>query len=215
MRRFEDWFGPGDICYVTRTFRSPQSLCDIASAFIRKNPDQMRKTVVSDRPGLETPVAAVAVKTNGEARAVAEHLQTLDEAGDGPTSVLLLGRKNSSLAPLKYLENRRWAHLTVDCSTVHRAKGAEADHVVVVDVCQGAFPSTIRDETPLQLAMPSSEDFPMSPDETPILDFAWKIRWVVFTAAAVDAYHNQRWAALIDVITIAVLSWSTSHFKSR
>jgi len=49
----------------------------------------------------------------------------------------------------------------------------------------------------------------------PILGFAWKIRWIVFAAAAVDAYRNERWAALIGVTTIALLSWSTGYFQNR
>lgn len=47
------------------------------------------------------------------------------------------------------------------------------------------------------------------------LGISWKIRWIVFGLAAVDAYRNSRWAALVGVILIAVLSWSTSHFEDR
>ena len=49
----------------------------------------------------------------------------------------------------------------------------------------------------------------------PVLGFSWKIRWIVFGLAAVDAYRNARWAALVGVVLIAILSWSTSHFDER
>ena len=160
MRRFEDWFGPADTCYLTRTFRSPQSLCDITSAFISKNPSQIQKRVVSNCFGPRSPVTAVVVKKAGISRAVAEHLQTIDQAAVGPTKVLILSRYNDDLDPVRYLKGRRWVHLSLDLSTVHSAKGAEADHVVVVNVCKGAFPSTILDDPLLELAMPSSETFP-------------------------------------------------------
>lgn len=160
MSHFEDWFGPADICYLTRTFRSPQSLCDLASAFISKNPHQIKKRVVSDRPGPLAPVTAVAVQKAGINQAMAEHLQALDEAADGPTSVLLLARYNDDLGQVRYLRDRRWTHLSVTLNTVHSAKGAEADHVVVLNVCKGAFPSTIQDDPLLELAMPTSDDFP-------------------------------------------------------
>jgi len=52
-------------------------------------------------------------------------------------------------------------------------------------------------------------------DHKPILKVSWEIRWVVFGAAAVDSYRNGRWAALIGVILIAVLSWSTGYFQNR
>ena len=160
MSRFEDWFGPADTCYLTRTFRSPQALCDVASAFITKNPHQLAKCVVSDRPGPQSPVGAVVVRDAGYSQAVDTHLQALDEAADNPTSVLLLGRYNDDQAPVGWLTKRRWAHLDVKFSTVHSAKGAEADHVVVLNVCQGAFPSTIPDDPLLALAMPTLEGFP-------------------------------------------------------
>lgn len=50
---------------------------------------------------------------------------------------------------------------------------------------------------------------------SPALGFAWEIRWIVFGAAAFDAYRNARWAALVGVVLIAVISWSTSHFQKR
>ncbi len=50
---------------------------------------------------------------------------------------------------------------------------------------------------------------------SPMLGFSWKIRWIVFGVAIVDNYLNARWAALIGVIVIATLSWSTGHFQKR
>lgn len=49
----------------------------------------------------------------------------------------------------------------------------------------------------------------------PVFGFSWRIRWIVFGLAAVDAYRNARWAALIGVFLIAILSWSTGHFDKR
>lgn len=49
----------------------------------------------------------------------------------------------------------------------------------------------------------------------PMLGFSWKIRWIVFGVAMVDNYLNARWAALIGVGVIAVLSWSTGYFQKR
>lgn len=49
----------------------------------------------------------------------------------------------------------------------------------------------------------------------PLIRFSWKIRWIVFGLAAVDAYGNARWAALVGVILIATLSWTTDHFEQQ
>jgi DNA helicase-4 len=160
MSHFTDWFGPADTCYLTRTFRSPQSLCDATSAFVIKNPAQIRKRVISDRPGPQPPVAVATVPGPRYGRLVAEHLEGLDAAANAPKSVLLLGRYNADEAEVAGLDRRPWAHLSVRFRTVHKAKGAEADHVVVVNVCHGAFPSTVRDDPLLSFAMPSAESFP-------------------------------------------------------
>lgn len=49
----------------------------------------------------------------------------------------------------------------------------------------------------------------------PVFGFSWKIRWIVFGLAAVDAYRNARWAAFVGVVLIAILSWSTGPFDKR
>lgn len=49
----------------------------------------------------------------------------------------------------------------------------------------------------------------------PLAPLAWKVRWVVFGVAVVDSYLNQRWAAMVLVAIIAVLSWSTGFFAAR
>lgn len=48
----------------------------------------------------------------------------------------------------------------------------------------------------------------------PILRLSWKVRWIVFGLAMVDAYRGARWAALVGVTMIAILSWTTGHFES-
>jgi hypothetical protein len=48
-----------------------------------------------------------------------------------------------------------------------------------------------------------------------IIRVSWKSRWIVLALAAIDAYCNARWAALIGVVLIAVLSWSTGHLEKR
>lgn len=49
----------------------------------------------------------------------------------------------------------------------------------------------------------------------PLIGFSWKIRWIVFGLAAFDAYRNARWAALIAVILIAILSGATGHLETK
>lgn len=50
---------------------------------------------------------------------------------------------------------------------------------------------------------------------TPLLRFSWKIRWIVFAVAIIDSYLNSRWAALIGVTAIAMLSWTTGYLRAK
>lgn len=50
---------------------------------------------------------------------------------------------------------------------------------------------------------------------TPLMGFSWRIHWIVFGLAAIDAYRNARWAALVGLSLIAILSWTTGHFERQ
>ena len=68
---------------------------------------------------------------------IAEH------AGDSESTVLVLGRFNKSQAVVPAGSGTE--SLKLEFSTVHRAKGREADYVVVLDLKDGydGFPSKI------------------------------------------------------------------------
>jgi DNA helicase IV len=160
MAGFEDWFGPADTCLLGRTFRSNQTISDVATQFVTANPAQLRKHVTSYRLGEPGAVRALTVPWGRTGAAVTEHLKRLDEGADSPVSVLLLGRYNHDADQLSASLQRRWRHLQVRYQTVHASKGAEADHVVVVaNASKFGFPSRQQDDPILRLAMPAPEDF--------------------------------------------------------
>ena len=55
-----------------------------------------------------------------------------------------------------------WPHLDVSHSTVHAAKGQEADHVILPGLITGQFPNTRQDDPILTLAMPTTDPFPFA-----------------------------------------------------
>lgn len=169
MTRFDDWFGTATTLRLQRTFRSPQSICDVSSAFIGKNPGQLSKLVVSDQPEYPPAVTAVAVRSNTEYAAVINrYLTALDRAlgagtiatgRDGRTSVYLLGRYRKVREAVQPVLDREWVNLDVRFNTMHGAKGKEADFVVLVGMVRRGMPSTIEDDPLLQLAMPAGDSF--------------------------------------------------------
>jgi DNA helicase-4 len=78
MTGFESRFGKAVTLKLETTFRCPQSLCDISSRFVQKNPKQIRKRVRSAKPNAENPIRIVSVKDERQVRAaVAARVQEL------------------------------------------------------------------------------------------------------------------------------------------
>lgn len=77
-------------------------------------------------------------------------------------SVLVLGRYNHTLRVLDELPRPVPESVALQPLTVHRAKGLEADHVIVLGLENGryGFPSEIEDDAVLRLLIANQETFP-------------------------------------------------------
>lgn len=162
MTDFEGKFGRAVTLKLETTFRCPQALCDISSAFIQKNPAQLRKVVRSSQPEVEDPVSIVRVEDEAQIRAavVKRVAQIAEAVSPGrKQKVLLLGRyqKDRSYLPMDYDQTR----LEVEFITVHSSKGLEGDHVILPRVTSETlgFPSGVADDPVLQLAMPGGDAY--------------------------------------------------------
>ena len=180
MTDFDRWFGDGQTLRLERTFRSPQSLCNISSSFIQKNPAQLAKQVTSSAPEFRPTMRAVAVGHADQFASVLQnHLAQLNlevergavSAGKGgKVHVLILGRYRHLLDGVSNEWDHRkkntgqWQHLNIGFRTIHGSKGLEADFVVILGMNTGAygFPSTISDDPVLRLAMPEGDTFPLA-----------------------------------------------------
>lgn len=163
MTNFEARFGYGTTLKLEKTFRCPQSLCNISSAFVAKNPMQLRKRVVSEQAQVAAPVLVVrSLDEKGIHSAVAKRVGEI-AASHGGTGrkprVFVLGRygKDVQYMPQTYDARR----VDVAFITVHSSKGLEADHVIVPRMTSETlgFPSGMADDPVLQLAMPDAEPY--------------------------------------------------------
>lgn len=178
MTDFKSWLGPSEVLRLETTFRSPQSLCDMAGSFVQKNPAQLRKNVRSTAQSVPKPVTAIAVNHAGQyATVLMRYLGHLDKEM-GSQSVLhgharklhvrILGRYRKLLGQVRDEclalngPTNKWKHLRVEFQTVHGSKGLEADYVVVLGMTAGlyGFPGTMSDDPVLSLAMPDEDVYP-------------------------------------------------------
>lgn len=175
MTGFQKWFGHGQVLKLEQTFRCPQALCDVSSAFVSKNPAQITKRVHSVTPASGPVLQAFQVASKDKlASAIDSFVMNLAEGvregtitpgRNGKVSVYVLGRYNADRQYVPTIPSlfNRW--VDVSFLTIHRSKGSEADYVILPEMITAlrgrSFPSTRTDDPVLALAMPDGDDFPL------------------------------------------------------
>jgi DNA helicase-4 len=145
---------------LTNTYRLPQVIADVSREFILQNPLQLTKEVHS-QSDLGVP-GEVVLHWDTEQK---EHLQNVTKVierigkdSENPEmSLKILSRYSNNLPDKKKVE-QLWEGL-VETSTIHAAKGLEADYVIITDLIQDfrGFPSTIEDDPVMRLVMPEKD----------------------------------------------------------
>lgn len=175
MTSFRQWFGHGQVLKLEQTFRCPQALCDVSSAFVSKNPVQIAKRVHSTTTAQGPVLQAFQVDSKEQlADAINRFVMNLAEGvrdgtippgRNGKVSVYVLGRYNGDrqYVPMRPIRFNRW--VDVSFLTIHRSKGSEADYVILPEMISApqrrSFPNTRTDDPVLALAMPEGDTFPL------------------------------------------------------
>lgn len=175
MTEFSEIFAHSSQLKLTTTFRCPAALCDVSSAFVSANPRQLEKTVQTTNTHEGPALVVTACPSPDRARELLEqelermHYQAssgrLEMSGGRRIDVLLLGRYNHDEPGLLEQWRGRFKDLLdIRFRTVHRAKGLEADFVMLLNVVEDrlGFPNQSVDDPVLHLAMPRPETFPMA-----------------------------------------------------
>lgn len=168
MTSFEDHFGFTSAFKLTKTFRFNNKVNDVATKFILKNQYQLPKSVKPHRIVNEPQVILVKPELRG-APPIDTLLGELESLAKGSErlTVLVLARYHYLLDDILQVELQE-AHpsLHLRFSTVHSAKGQEADHVIVFGLSAGThgrvgsgFPSEAVDDPLFSLVLASAEDF--------------------------------------------------------
>lgn len=163
MRNFEREFGFHVANQLTQTFRSNQGISTAAKTFVEKNPAQYKKNVVAKDPTANDCLRIVRYKARAQLPAAYETIAR-ELSSVGACTLKVLGRYNKNKASVDLEVFKRVApEVRVEFNTMHGSKGLEADYVILDSVeASGsfAFPSTISDDSVLQLVMPEKEPFP-------------------------------------------------------
>ena len=155
LRNCGDYLGHVQTRTLSKTFRFGDGILDPSTEFVLSNPEQLKRTLTSASVTVDRGITVIyADDPAAGLQRAREDIQT-SARGNGP-SVLVLGRYKSSE---KALQGKTPSE---EFSTVHRAKGREADYVVVLDLKDGrwGFPSRIEDNALLELVLPPASEGP-------------------------------------------------------
>lgn len=172
---FSQYVGKCEQLFIEQTYRNSQSLIDITSKFIKKNPQQISKHPKSKKQPLEDPVRFVHYKQEEiEAIFISEIRRLVDKYGN--RSILVLGRHSFDINDLikltpnnriKYIERSGkleiagFEELDISYLTVHKSKGTEADNVIVLNLKNHllGFPNKMTDDPILSLLLNDQEEY--------------------------------------------------------
>jgi len=170
MTGFEETFGDTRMTKLDMTFRYNDSISNIATQFVTRNPDQIKKEIKTISTVKKPAISLFRSQNSKEEDQISNLAGVLkaierQKQNTKPT-VLILGRYRFTLpekAGLRQLRNR-FPNLLINLSTVHAAKGNEADYVIVVNLESGkhGFPSEKITHPLLEALLPPKQSHPFA-----------------------------------------------------
>ncbi|UPZ17988.1 UvrD-helicase domain-containing protein [Flavobacterium humidisoli] len=161
--------------FIEQTYRNSQSVIDISSKFVQKNPKQIIKKPKSKKENLDDPVKIVHFTSEKVQDTFITELQYL-ASRYGNKSILVLGRHSFDIDDLirltpysriKYFEASGklqvtgFEHMDIQFMTVHKSKGTEADNVIILNLRNNllGFPNKMTDDPIVSLLLSDQEEY--------------------------------------------------------
>ncbi len=179
---FTKYWGETQVLKIENTYRNSQELINIASSFMMKNEKQIPKMLRSSK-SCKKPVCMHYYNKNNYAAVLKRLLDYIVNEYGEDKSILLLGRTNYDIELLrlnrrssagavnsdiesfvikgKSIIYKKYNKLKMEFLTVHKAKGLEADNVIILNMKNDrlGFPNKIADDPILQLLLPNEDNF--------------------------------------------------------
>ncbi len=173
LMRFENYWGQSQISKIENTYRNSQELINIASSFIMKNEKQIRKTLRSEK-SINNPICIYYYNENNFISVIQNAIKDIVKEFGEETNILILGRTKYDIEMLRQKEfvdpfiikgsniiYKRYKNLKIEFLTVHKAKGLQADNVIILNMKNDklGFPNKIADDPILQIVLPAEDSF--------------------------------------------------------
>ncbi len=171
---FAQYFGYSTQTALDLTFRFNNSIGQVASKFISKNPAQLNKSIISSAK-VYLPAVSLLRKANTtiptdqstiievSSGAIDEVLQAIQIKNSQPVTVYVLARFSFQLPTTADIQKLsvQYPLLTIKAQTFHSSKGKEADYVIIVGLQTGkhGFPSDKTLPAIIDALLPQQDDY--------------------------------------------------------
>jgi DNA helicase-4 len=138
---FERYYKGAKLFRISTTYRNGQSLVDYAGEFIMRNPDQIKKELVSTKDE-ENPIKFVTFEKYGEYDKLKEIILNIHKENPNH-EILVLARKNSAINNIFYNDSfidsigtsikiKGINDIKIDGMSIHKSKGLTTDDVIII-----------------------------------------------------------------------------------
>jgi DNA helicase-4 len=175
---FSKYVGQNEQLLIEQTYRNSQSIIDITSKYIQKNPNQISKKPKSKKEDLQDPVKFVHFTPDRAEDIFIRELEYIVNKYPNK-SVLVLGRHSFDIDDLirltphsriRYFEAsgklqiKGFESIDITFMTVHKSKGTEADNVIILNLSNNllGFPNKMTDDPIVSLLLSDQEEYKFS-----------------------------------------------------
>jgi len=202
MTKFSQHFGTAVEGYLTQTYRSFKGIVDVASEFIQKNPNQLKKALKAHEDKKNSQVFILEYESDleqhSQIKGLLYRINQKAIMNNQVVSIFLLSRYNHLNPKALIRELSRLENIKLSFKTIHAAKGLEADYVILLNVEYGVygFPSLVSDDPILNMIIPEPENF-LNAEER-------RLMYVAITRAKRAAYlssNKKKQSVFIEELT--------------
>lgn len=172
---FENYFENPDKLTIQTTYRNSQELIDISGRFIKKNPNQINKSLNSKKDSTHKPVKLVYYNNASKESKIKAMELMINKISKDSSDIMILGRnnfdindfiegglferKNKDDSELIYKKNKK---LNIDFISVHKSKGLEKDNVILINLENNVvgFPNQMVEDKLLNFVINDSDQYP-------------------------------------------------------